>query len=247
MRFPPKLSKREIEILPYLVGGLTRREIAELMSISEETVKIFTRKVSRKFGGQSLRDVLKDLTEYNMFFLQGEHRFYVPHVDLHVDVLEGRTDCRTSAKFEIVAISADVTSYVEAYTAQAIMKSVTVNGQSIQPRVDIEQRYIVEYDFETPIKPFEAKDLVVITEHELGENSDKKHSYGNAAYDPTGSMSVTVQFHSADPPTQISTFRNHGNKIFNNEFSFRTIESGVFQFHIDDPIFMSSYALSWVW
>ena len=48
MRLPPKLSKRELQVLPFLVQGYTRREIADELQVSDETVKIFARNLSRK-------------------------------------------------------------------------------------------------------------------------------------------------------------------------------------------------------
>ena len=68
MRLPPKLSKRELQVLPFLVQGYTRREIADELQVSDETVKIFARNLSRKFGGSTVREMMRDLVDYHKFF-----------------------------------------------------------------------------------------------------------------------------------------------------------------------------------
>ena len=56
LHFPPKLTKRESEILPLLLAGSTRDEIASSLSVSPETVKLHTRNILSKFGATTVRD-----------------------------------------------------------------------------------------------------------------------------------------------------------------------------------------------
>ena len=61
LHFPPRLTKREIEILPLLLSGSTRDEIAFSLSVSTETVKLHTRNILSKFGATTVRDGFYDM------------------------------------------------------------------------------------------------------------------------------------------------------------------------------------------
>ena len=56
LHFPPKLTTRESEILPLLLAGITRDEIASSLSVSPETVKLHTRNILSKSGATTVRD-----------------------------------------------------------------------------------------------------------------------------------------------------------------------------------------------
>ena len=77
---PPHLTRREIEIVPFLVSGATRTEMAHHFNISEETINTHVRNLLRKFGAASLRDCIFDITQYNEQFIEGLHEFYVASV-----------------------------------------------------------------------------------------------------------------------------------------------------------------------
>ena len=64
LHFPPKLTKRESEILPLLLAGSTRDEIASSLSVSPETVKLHTRNILSKFGATTVRYGFYDMNLY---------------------------------------------------------------------------------------------------------------------------------------------------------------------------------------
>ena len=66
LRFPPRLTKRESEILPLLLSGSTRDEIASSLSVSPETVKLHTRNILSKFGATTVRDGFYDMNLYKI-------------------------------------------------------------------------------------------------------------------------------------------------------------------------------------
>jgi NarL family two-component system response regulator LiaR len=47
---PPPLSPREVELLQLIAQGLSNEEIAELMSVSVNSVKSYIRSAYRKIG-----------------------------------------------------------------------------------------------------------------------------------------------------------------------------------------------------
>ena len=64
LHFPPKLTRRESEILPLLLAGSTRDEIASSLSVSPETVKLHTRNILSKFGATTVRDGFYNMNLY---------------------------------------------------------------------------------------------------------------------------------------------------------------------------------------
>ena len=64
----PRLTAREMDIAPLLVANATRSEIANHLSISEETVKHHTRNILRKFDATNVRDAFEALSEHLYLF-----------------------------------------------------------------------------------------------------------------------------------------------------------------------------------
>lgn len=58
-----RLSKSEIEILKMLCDGKKYREIAEERFVSESTVRVMINKISKKFSGDNIRDIVRQLNE----------------------------------------------------------------------------------------------------------------------------------------------------------------------------------------
>ena len=76
--FLTKLTKRESEISPLLLAGITRDEIASSLSVSPRTVNLHTRNILSKFGATTVRDGFYDMnlcrTHYGVGG-QGSNRF----------------------------------------------------------------------------------------------------------------------------------------------------------------------------
>lgn len=68
MLLPEKLTPREREIVPFLIAGATRVEIAKALGIADETVKIHNKNIFRKFGATNLRDGFEDIAAYQRYY-----------------------------------------------------------------------------------------------------------------------------------------------------------------------------------
>ena len=77
MRFPPKLSTRELQILPYITLGMTRSDIAEQLDVGSESVKATTRNLLRKFGHSKIREAMVDLQSFQEIYIQSEQSFFI--------------------------------------------------------------------------------------------------------------------------------------------------------------------------
>lgn len=68
MHKPPLLTRREEEIVPYLVAGATRSEISNELKISEDTVKKHLKAIFSKFDVVNYRDGQFELWAYNVYY-----------------------------------------------------------------------------------------------------------------------------------------------------------------------------------
>ena len=71
----PRLTAREMDIAPLLVANATRSEIANDLSISEETVKHHTRNILRKFDATNVRVTFVSLRLSSAHQYQSKHFF----------------------------------------------------------------------------------------------------------------------------------------------------------------------------
>lgn len=247
MKFPPKLSRREREIVPYIVDGFTRKEIAQTLNVSEETVKVFYRSLARKFDAGRLREAMEDLAEYYKFFIKGPHKFYVPHVDTVFTLLADGTSDVIETRYSVVAISDTIREIKELYTTAGEMKRVTMNGRVIAPIVDVGKRFTYHYALQKKLARFETYDMHVVTEVVGAYGRENSEKFANGAYDPTGSMTLTVQFDTPRLPKRVICYRQHGNQEVSGEFPLEVLDERRYKISIQDPIYLSEYTIRWFW
>ena len=119
LHFPPKLTKRESEILPLLLAGSTRDEIASSLSVSPETVKLHTRNILSKFGATTVRDGFYDMNLYQTHYGvggQGSDRFE-NLFQCVCQILPGRQDVRITNKLNITAMQDELSEFKFSYVA----------------------------------------------------------------------------------------------------------------------------------
>jgi len=57
IKIKKSLTEREIEVLQYVVKGMTNREIARILTITEHTVKAHVAAIIRKLGVKNRLDI----------------------------------------------------------------------------------------------------------------------------------------------------------------------------------------------
>ena len=56
-----RLSRTEIEVLKMLCNGMTYQEIADVRYVEHGTIRVIVNKISKKFAGANIRDVINDM------------------------------------------------------------------------------------------------------------------------------------------------------------------------------------------
>ena len=133
LHFPPKLTKRESEILPLLLAGSTRDEIASSLSVSPETVKLHTRNILSKFGATTVRDGFYDMNLYQTHYGvggQGSDRFE-NLFQCVCQILPGRRDVRITNKLNITVMQDELSEFKFSYVANGSLVNAIAPGNML--------------------------------------------------------------------------------------------------------------------
>jgi len=130
LHFPPRLTKRESEILPLLLSRSTRDEIASSLSVSPETVKLHTRNILSKFGATTVRDGFYDMDLYQTHHGvggQGSDRFE-NLFQCVCQILPGRKDVRITNKLNITVMRDALSEFKFSYVANGSLVDAIAPG-----------------------------------------------------------------------------------------------------------------------
>lgn len=206
MRPPPKLTPREREILPYLVSGATRKEIAATLSVSPETIKIHVKNLLDKFGAVTVRDAFTDLNNYQRFYGLGGLDFNIFNVDIEVtlELMPNRRDARVHRRQLIQAVNRPVTSFVRRFYAGdgEVQLSYQSNRIHCDQRPDESGAKFFEMSINPPI---EVDDTYQIDEHIFWQGClDPISDCDIVTFDtPFGKRTMRHIFPADDPPKEV--------------------------------------------
>ena len=132
--FPPKLTRRESEVLPLLLSGATREEIASSLSVSPETVKLHTRNVLKKFNANSVREGFHLMDLYQTHYGhggQGSDRFE-NLFQCVCQVLPGRKNLRLTNKLNVTIMQDELSDFKFSYIANGNLTNAVAPGNLLQ-------------------------------------------------------------------------------------------------------------------
>lgn len=242
----PKLTKREIELVPLLVAGATRDDIANSLGVSSETIKSHIRNLVNKFGGNTVRDVIVGLTNYDRYFISGDHKFFVPVLYSTIILHENRKDAEVLSDFDIVAIHSGVDKLTELYRTDGAPPKVTMNGENITQQPAELGQFEYTYHFSKPLKAGEIKSVQthVFYPDAYGKNIE---AHINRIADPTDRLVLAVEFRGDVVPDRVffNVRKSLGN--YGELARFDHHRQSRFEIVIDDPQYMLSYFVRWIW
>ena len=133
VHFPPKLTKRESEIVPLLLAGSTRDEIASSLSVSPETVKLHTRNILSKFGATTVRDGFYDMNLYQTHYGVGGQRSdrFENLFQCVCQILPGRRDVRITNKLNLTVMQDELSEFKFSYVANGSLVDAIAPGNML--------------------------------------------------------------------------------------------------------------------
>lgn len=197
------LTAREIDILPLVVGGLQRGEIASAIGIADETVKIHLRNIFSKFGGKSLRDTMLRLKKFNDMFIAAHNKVFYHRMELIFELgADGCTATLTrNAEMEVVLEDVKEERFM-AYNLSGDIVDVTYNGvpMALESQKNAKNTYVHRLD--KPLNPGDKAHQSVCAISRNAHRNDIKSWKAEISY-PCKDYTYTVKFHSSLGPRNL--------------------------------------------
>ena len=248
MKIPPKLTKREREILPFVAAGETRSQIAKKFDISEDTVKAHIRNIVTKFDAVTVRDGIGDFWEYlEMFSDDGlGYKFYVNLVTNHVK-LDGVTgDGKLTRTHHIVTIEDGQTELEDVFALPGGIGASYIDGVEAKPYLSQLNKQFFKKHFKEPLPENSEVSVTFEVEQLKCYTADVEYNFSRINH-PTYEMVLVIEFPKdrpcieAWPEGRISAMPL---KLPANAFKF---QDGVAELRIIQPQLGGQYLIHWRW
>lgn len=248
MQAPPILTAREQEILPFLVSGATRDEIASTLDVSAETVKWHTRQILKKFDCRSVTDGFQRMREYvNIYSDEGlGFKYFIDHYVSIVEMTENRIDCKQRRDWSVTVVRDGNIVFkhlqtTDGTTRNAMVDGVPVEAVNIFERTSTFERTVVEnasqgFEFESTYKC----DMIGVYPANIETHSSR-------IIQPVGSLCIRVQFPNGQDPFKVWGLQTLNWKpVERQEFDF-IYENGCAELRVENAEFQNRYTVNWQW
>lgn len=249
MHRPPELTKREMTLVPLLVEGATRKEIAEQLSISEETVKAHVRSILQKFGVSTLREGFVDLQQFNEFYITDYNDGHEFNRSLTSELIiaADRRHATNILKAEVDVVYGEVKSTIFACGIDAgEIISAEMYGRPVKETTRLDNRNWYEFVFEEPIKKGGQYTRSLVLKTRDAYLKETEFQLLNI-FRPTAFASIRVTFEDKLVPKAAKVVTMHQGRL-TGDTSLKLKRSGnSLYLDIPDPKVYHSYAIEWVW
>lgn len=248
MQSPPILTKREQELLPYLVNGATRSEIAATLDVSDETIKWHTRQLLKKFGVRSVPEGFKRMQEYiRLYSNEGLGFSYVLEKITNVVTLyDNLKDAHLKKTWTINVIRDGEIEFRHLQKVAGKVQNIQINGVPVDSYDKEDDLYIhkaktKEYHMASSrfLRVFECDYIDVYPENLEYHAMNTGH--------PVGSLTLRVNFPLNKTPVKTwseQTF--HGRKHPDSEAIFHSTDRFA-ELTVPDAVFSKRYCIYWQW
>lgn len=245
----PRLTAREMDIAPLLVANATRSEIANHLSISEETVKHHTRNILRKFDATNVRDAFEALSEH--LYLFGKDglglNYFCQTLERHLYLRENRVDAFVEENVVLEAIYKPMTEFVsEHFLINGRRENPLFNGEPFDKHertgVNIASTKILS----KPINPGEQLKYTTTADY-IGAFPDQEEWFSVLLIQPIGVIDYWVHFNADDMPNEI--WEHHYVQNASRHFEKFPIQlnNNVAHIRVNNPSLKKAYAIRWRW
>lgn len=245
---PPILTKRERQVLGHLLDGLSRDDMAKVLRISPETVKVHTRNLLAKFGAVNLRDGVRQMTAYQSMYGMGEgseNRFVTNNI-LHVRVSPDRPSFHYHHKLTYLVVVGEYTGHRATFNAHGIVDQVEFKGVSIDR---IEHAGLYTNYFVTcasPVRQGCTVDIEMQSKYHIAFNGDLGSDFHRNSI-PTASKTLVYEFPPDRIPQKISCGLSLGGVPIDCRAISTTQDRNKFTFHIEPVKLNSLFEVNWQW
>lgn len=199
---PPVLTPRELQVLSHIVNGDQYGQIANMLGVSGETIKMHVRNTLRKFNARRISECMPEAINYVKAFGRQHDNLdtYMLNCDIAVTISDNFNISRRITEVDFVCMKTNLTSLEWQLRNSGSLCNATINGAAPTEITQYENSYVFKTSFENPVK--------------LGERFkvNVDYTFDNCAVDegahkvitlPTQRVSINVQFDKSSIPTRI--------------------------------------------
>lgn len=248
MQDPPILTKREQDLLPYLVSGATRSEISSTLGISEETVKWHTRQLLKKFNVKSVAEGFKRMNEYNAIFSDDglAFTFFLESLTHAITLHDNLKDAYFQKAWIVRVVRDGEIMFRHLQHIDGKIRNIRVNGEAsdnfeVEDDVYLHKNRSSQFHIATSsfAQVFDCEYVDVYPQNIEFHSTKVGH--------PTGEMTLRINFPLGKSPVKTwFTHTFHGKEQINPENTFRATQRFA-ELKIPDTKFHEEYSLFWQW
>lgn len=248
MLMPPILSKRQSELIPYIISGCTRKETASAMKISEETVRLHTRNLLKKFHATNVRDCMEQLISYDKVYGSQSpgHRIYVERFFVHMDIKEKTFDSAYLKEQEITVVTDSLHALTDKFETRGVINEVLINDKPVEPKKLVTWRFNVEETFDPPYKAGEQFKRKVFC-RTSGSYTEDVEWVGFECLHPTGELEFKVTLPEDRPAKNAWLCILKQNFSVDLSLDFISADNRLLSTTIREPELGADYKLFWEW
>ena len=248
LKQPPILTEREKEVLPFLLSGATRIEIAQTLSVSSETVKFHTRQLLKKFGVKTVPEGYTVMQEYARLYLPEGMNFnyFIKSARTTVHIQDNRTDAKLVKEWNVLAIKSEVLKFKSAQNYCGSVKVVSVNGVENNKVTTEAWRHIISNNSESVCAA--GDELVRVLDYEvtnLYPALEENHAIKVGL--PVGELSLKIIFPEGQTPQNVWFEQSKMNRPVEDPAACFEATKEYTKIFVPDAKFENRYAIHWRW
>ena len=248
LKQPPILTEREKEVLPFLLSGATRIEIAQTLSVSSETVKFHTRQLLKKFGVKTVPEGYTAMQEYARLYLpEGMNFNYFIKTNRNTVTLhENRTDAHLVKDWDVVAIKPESITIQSVQHVWGQVENLRVNGTPTDAASVEAWRHVVNSSTDdTCLQGDEFNWLLECDLVNAYLANQERHAVTVGL--PIGELIMTLNFPERQMPARVWFEHTRlGRPVDDPDVTFE-IKGQCAQVIVPDVKFENRYAIHWRW
>ena len=245
---PPILTRRERQVLSATLDGLTREEIAQLLSVSPETIKAITRKLLAKFEAVSLRDGLKNMIAYEeMFGLTGVgHKRFATSNNFHIRIDPNRKDATVTMDIEYKILVDGFDGWTGLYYKFGGFQDVQYSGVTVSRHTESKDCHYFEISVDPPLRKNQTLAFQAVSRH-IGIYTAQKGVDVHRNSVPCSAKTFVYEFPENDVPQNIAAILYFGGDVVGQDAIERRQHGNIITFHVQPLLMNSRFEARWTW
>lgn len=250
MHTPPDLTMRERQILPLLVSGTSRLDIAETLDVSPETIKKHTSSILNKFEAVSLRDGYEEMRDYVEYYCGDLPQFdlFCIEFDAHLTLDQTRNELYYKMTHRFKSVTKPI-AYTRVSSLEDLftIKSVRINNKPKEPVLYEMGKRIYECRYDPPVakgKVFERETEMVF---DLNDHGLTDSYYTVWPVYPTATMTLSLDFVGPNTPNRVWSEIQMNSVPIEDPTTTLSQNDQRWTLHMRTPELGRHYLIRWQW